>query len=319
MSRIFALKSSAQNTATAAITASKNPALGTTGSIGSTGRTGATGHTGYLFCSVFVVMLNESFHMSIFSSFFFWASIKPINMAWGVGTVLKTDLKSKVFEKNRWYGLWRLGTCASLFKVNFTRLFGDSLTSRNFQVRIIDWCEKSAGKLREHLNLLGIELDTTGARGHAAKIERRIQSIKERVRTRICGKLPFTPTRAGISMLILYWVSRMNYEHPTSRPWGLTPREAFSGRKVTGPPTFEPRSAITYSARCRVRTIACHPVRTTEWWCCLRETGQEAWRHYHWRQVLWSRGTTFQYYPCHYPWSLQWTQWHYCRLNYYHS
>ena len=30
-----------------AITASKNPALGTTGSTGSTGRTGATGHTGY--------------------------------------------------------------------------------------------------------------------------------------------------------------------------------------------------------------------------------------------------------------------------------
>ena len=51
MSRIFALKSSARNTAayanTAAITASKNPALGTTGSTGSTGRTGSTGHTGY--------------------------------------------------------------------------------------------------------------------------------------------------------------------------------------------------------------------------------------------------------------------------------
>jgi hypothetical protein len=126
-----------------------------------------------------------------------------------------------------------------------------TLASRNFQVRVIMTDgEKSVGKLKEHLNQLGIELDTTGAGGYVAKIERRIHSIKERVRTHICGKLPFTLTRAGISMLILYFVSRMNCEHPSARPWGLTPWEAFSGRKASGQRDF--RAAFGDYVQCTV-------------------------------------------------------------------
>jgi Reverse transcriptase (RNA-dependent DNA polymerase) len=83
-----------------------------------------------------------------------------------------------------------------------------------------------------YLNSLGIELDISGAGGHVARIERNIQMIKERARCHMTGRLPFTLTALGISMLILYCVSRLNYQK--SGVTGGGPREDFSGRRVDG-------------------------------------------------------------------------------------
>ena len=42
--------------------------------------------------------------------------------------------------------------------------------------------EGAVGKIKEDLNMLGIEVDISGAGGHVARIERKIQTVKERVR-----------------------------------------------------------------------------------------------------------------------------------------
>lgn len=90
----------------------------------------------------------------------------------------------------------------------------------------------AVGKLNLYLNKLGIEVDISGAGGHVARIERRIQMIKERARAHICGRIPFQLTKEGLSMLILYCVSRINYQYSGSRPGGMTTRKAFTGRRV---------------------------------------------------------------------------------------
>jgi hypothetical protein len=96
--------------------------------------------------------------------------------------------------------------------------------------------ERAVGKLKNHLNGMGIELDISGAVGHVARIERKIQMIKERVRADVTGRLPFTLTALGITMLVLYCVSRLNYQK--SGVTGGCPREDFSGRRVNGSRDF---------------------------------------------------------------------------------
>jgi hypothetical protein len=110
-----------------------------------------------------------------------------------------------------------------------------TLKSRMFEVRLImSDGEKAIGKLRQHLNNIGIEVDISGAGGHVSRVERKIQTIKQRVRSHICGRLPFTLNILGLSMLALFCISRLNHEHTGTRPGALTPREAFSGRKTVG-------------------------------------------------------------------------------------
>jgi hypothetical protein len=58
------------------------------------------------------------------------------------------------------------------------------LSSQNFRTRlIITDGEGAVAKLITELNALGIEVDISGAGGHLARVERRIQVLKERVRT----------------------------------------------------------------------------------------------------------------------------------------
>jgi hypothetical protein len=90
--------------------------------------------------------------------------------------------------------------------------------------------EGALGKLKTHLNMLGIELYISSAGGHVARIERKIQMIKERIRAHMTGRLPFTLTFLGIAMLILHCASRLNNQK--SGVTGGFPREEFSGRRV---------------------------------------------------------------------------------------
>ena len=110
-----------------------------------------------------------------------------------------------------------------------------TLMSRNFIVSLIMFDGEGAiGKLVTYLERLSIEVNISGAGGHVAKIERRIRVIKERIRSHICGRLPFALTINGLSMLALYCISLLNYRHSGTRPGGATPREAFSGQRVAG-------------------------------------------------------------------------------------
>lgn len=124
-----------------------------------------------------------------------------------------------------------------------------TLKSRGFVVTVIySDGEGAIGKVRPYLNFLGIEVDVSGAGGHVARIERKIQMIKERVRCHITGRIPFTLTALGISMLILYCASRLNYQR--SGVTGNCPREEFSGRRVDGTRDF--RAAFGDYAVCTV-------------------------------------------------------------------
>ena len=82
-----------------------------------------------------------------------------------------------------------------------------TLKSRNFSVRVImSDGEGAISKIVPHLRALGIEVDISAAGGHVARIERRIQMVKERARAHICGRIPFTLTDLGNTMLVLYCV-----------------------------------------------------------------------------------------------------------------
>lgn len=114
-----------------------------------------------------------------------------------------------------------------------------TLKSRNFIVSLImSDGEGAIGKLTPDLERLSIEVNISGAGGHIARVERRIRMIKERIRSHICGRLPFALTINGLSMLALYCISRINYQHSGSRPGGTTPRESFSGQRVAGTRDF---------------------------------------------------------------------------------
>ena len=106
------------------------------------------------------------------------------------------------------------------------------LQSQGFEAKLImSDGEGAVSKLKTELNLLGVEVDVSGAGGHVARVERRIQVVKERMRTHI-HHLPFALSLLALSMLALYCVSRLNYEPSSTRDWGASPRELFLGRKA---------------------------------------------------------------------------------------
>ena len=102
------------------------------------------------------------------------------------------------------------------------------LASQNFQAPLLmSDGEGAVGKLVTELNLLGVEVDISGAGGHVPRVERRIQLVKERVRA-YSHYLPFTMPLLVLSMCVLYVVSRLNY---MPRGGGASSREFFLGRK----------------------------------------------------------------------------------------
>jgi hypothetical protein len=96
--------------------------------------------------------------------------------------------------------------------------------------------EGAIGKLKYHLNRLGIELDISGAGGHVPRIERKIRMVKDRARAYFNGRLPFRPTALGVALLVLFIVSRLNFQK--SGVTGGCPREEFTGRRVDGSRDF---------------------------------------------------------------------------------
>ena len=88
-----------------------------------------------------------------------------------------------------------------------------TLASRNFVTRLImSDGEGAIGQISAELNLLGMEVGVSGAGGHVARIERKIQMVKERVRAHIGHQLPIGVTIIGVAMLVLLCGSRLNYQ-----------------------------------------------------------------------------------------------------------
>ena len=162
----------------------------------------------------------------------------------GVATPLDLTLASSLIDVD----LMKPSRAATVVKEALVEMIA-ALASRNFIVQMVmSDGEGAIGKLKNQLQMLGIEVDVTGAGGHVARIERRIQMIKERVRAHICGRLPFTLSFLGMSMLILYCVSCINYQPSGSRPGGSSPREIFTGQRADGTRDF--RAAFGDYALC---------------------------------------------------------------------
>ena len=126
-----------------------------------------------------------------------------------------------------------------------------TLTSRNFVTRmILSDSEGAVGKIKKDLNMLGIEVDISGAGGHVARIERKIQTVKERLRAYIAHQLPFTLTYLGVAMLVLFCVSRLNYQVSSVSGSGESPRVMFSGRQTDG--KIDSRAGFGEYAQCTV-------------------------------------------------------------------
>ena len=125
-----------------------------------------------------------------------------------------------------------------------------TLRSRNFVVTtIMSDGEGSIGAVASELKMLGI-VEISGAGGHVSRVERRIRIIKERVRAHMSHKLPYTLTNLGIAMLVLFCVSRINFQPSHSRNDGTSPRELFSGRRVEAKLDF--RAGYEEYAQCTV-------------------------------------------------------------------
>jgi hypothetical protein len=105
------------------------------------------------------------------------------------------------------------------------------LSSQQYKTSVImSDGEGAVGKIQTELNILGIEVDISGAGGHAPRVERRIRVLKERVRTHI-HHVPITLSIIGLMYCVLFCVSRLNYMPTSVMYGGISPREAFLGRK----------------------------------------------------------------------------------------
>lgn len=110
--------------------------------------------------------------------------------------------------------------------------------------------EGAIGAIKEELNLLGLEVDVSGAGGHVARIERKIQTVEGRVRAYISHHLPFTLTTLRIAMLVLFCVSRLNYQTSGKGYRDESLRVSFSGSQVNQ--LLDYRAAFGEYAQCTV-------------------------------------------------------------------
>lgn len=146
----------------------------------------------------------------------------------GVATPLDLTLAVSLTS----YDTSKASRCASVIKKGISEIIS-TLASRNFVVKVImSDGEGGVGSIAKELKQLGIEVDISGAGGHVARIERRIRTIKERVRAHVSYKLPYTLTALGTAMLVLFCVSRYNFQMSETREDGASPRELFTGRAV---------------------------------------------------------------------------------------
>jgi hypothetical protein len=92
------------------------------------------------------------------------------------------------------------------------RSFTNTARSRDFDcVKLRTDGEGALAAMSEELSGLGIVLDVAGPGQHVPVVERKIQTIKERVRAHK-SSLPYIMTRLMLTMCVLFCVSRLNMQ-----------------------------------------------------------------------------------------------------------
>ena len=105
-------------------------------------------------------------------------------------------------------------------------------SSRGFDCVIIKSDGEGAiGSMASTLNSEGIVVDMSGPGQHVPVVERKIQTIKQRVR---CyeNSLPYTMTKLLLVMCVAFCVSHINMQPSRTSHDRISPLEQFSGRKL---------------------------------------------------------------------------------------
>lgn len=111
-------------------------------------------------------------------------------------------------------------------------IFLATASSRGFDCIIIKTDGEGAiGSMVTALNSKGIIVDTAGPGQHVPIVERKIQTVKQRVRS-YENSLPFIMTRLLLTMCVIFCISRLNMHPSRTSTNRLSPLEEFSGRKL---------------------------------------------------------------------------------------
>jgi Reverse transcriptase (RNA-dependent DNA polymerase) len=112
------------------------------------------------------------------------------------------------------------------------RTFINTAKSRDFDcVQLRTDGEGALAAMCNELSSLGIVVDTAGPGQHVPVVERKIQTIKERVRAHE-NSLPYVMTRLLLTMCVLFCVSRLNMQPSRISVDRTSPLEQFTGRKL---------------------------------------------------------------------------------------
>ena len=112
------------------------------------------------------------------------------------------------------------------------RSFINTAKSRDFDcVQLRTDGEGALGAMRDELSGLGVVLDISGPGQHVPVIERKIQTVKERVRAHV-NNLPFVMTKLLLTMCVLFCVSRINMQPSRMSGTRISPIEQFTGMKI---------------------------------------------------------------------------------------
>ena len=144
------------------------------------------------------------------------------------------------------------------------------LAAQNFRTSIIMSDGEGAVKsLIDELGRLGVEVDVSGAGGHVARIERKIRIVRERVRCHVVYHLPFTLSTVGIAMLVLYCISRLNYEPAGLREWARFHAKHTLVGSLMVREILDARSEIMCNVLSRTLIQDSRAEPRTVWLCCV--------------------------------------------------
>jgi hypothetical protein len=139
-----------------------------------------------------------------------------------LGVLSPLGLSLCIFLKNR--GVECIGAAI--------RSFQAIASSRGFDCRVIQTDGEGAiGAMILELNRDGVIVQVAGPGQHVPVVERKIQTIKQRVRS-FNNDLPFVMTRLLLIMCVLFCVSRVNMQPSSTSVDRASPLEKFTGRKL---------------------------------------------------------------------------------------
>jgi predicted lactoylglutathione lyase len=115
---------------------------------------------------------------------------------------------------------------------NGIRSFIATAKKRNFDCVQLRTDGEGALKLMiDELSEMGIMMDTAGPGQHVPVVERKIQTVKERVRAHV-NTLPFVMTQLLLTLCVLFCVSRLNMQPTRLSTSRISPLEQFTGNKI---------------------------------------------------------------------------------------